>query len=189
MRLAILAASLALATPAAAAPLDYQFDKVHSQVHFSAKHLGFSNSTGRVHIKDGTLSFDPADWSSAKVDVTLDIGSVDFGDKTWNEHMAAAKWFNTAAFPTARFVSTAIEPAGAERAKVSGDFTLLGVTLPVTLEVTLNKAGEHPFSKKPAVGFSATTSLARSAFGMKEYAGAIGEDVAVRIEVEAVAAQ
>jgi polyisoprenoid-binding protein YceI len=187
MRAIALLAGLLLAGSAAAAPLTYSFDKAHSQIHFSANHLGFSNSTGRVKISDGSIVFDPADWSTAKVDATIDIASLDFGDATWNEHMAAEKWFNSAKFPQARFVSTAIEKTGDNSGKVTGDLTLLGVTLPVTLAVTLNKSAEHPFSKKPALGFSATTEFARSPFGMKEYAGAIGEQVAVKLEIEAQA--
>ena len=60
-------------------PLDYQFDKVHSQVHASVLHMGFSNSTARFNVKDGTISFDAADVASAKVDVTLNVAGISLG--------------------------------------------------------------------------------------------------------------
>jgi polyisoprenoid-binding protein YceI len=187
MRTLIALASLTLAAGANAETLDYSFDKVHSQVHASVSHLGFSNSTARFHIKDGSLSLDVADWSSAKVDVSLDIAGIDLGDATWREHVSAEKWFNTATYPEARFVSTNVIKTGEQTLTISGDLTLKGKTLPVTLQATLNQAGPHPFSKKPAVGFSATTRFKRSEFGLAEYVPAISDEVSVRIEIEASA--
>jgi polyisoprenoid-binding protein YceI len=70
---------------------------------------------------------------------------------------------------------------------IAGDLTLKGKTLPITLQATLNQAGPHPFSKKPAVGFSATTSFKRSEFGLAEYVPAVSDEVSVRIEIEASA--
>lgn len=187
MRTLIALATLAFASGASAEALTYQFDKVHTQVHASVLHMGLSNSTARFHVKDGTISFDAADWSTAKVDVTLNVAGIDLGDATWQEHVSAEKWFNVAAFPDARFVSTKVEKTGEKAMTISGDLTLKGVTLPVTLQATLNQAGPHPFSKKPALGISASGSIKRSAFGISEYLGGISDEVQVRIEIEAVA--
>lgn len=187
MRTLIAIATLAFAAAAPAETLNYQFDKVHSQVHGSVNHMGFSNSTARFHIKDGTLSLDSADWSGAKVDVTLDVAGIDLGDATWREHVSAEKWFNTAAFPEARFVSSKVEKTGDKSLTISGNLTLKGATHPVTLQATLNQAGPHPFTKKPAVGFSATGSFKRSDFGISEYVPAISDEVMIRIEIEASA--
>lgn len=187
MRTAFFATLLLAGGPAHAGAIDYAFDTAHTQVHASVSHLGYSSSTARFKVKDGTLRFDPADWSSARVDVTIDAKGLSLGDPTWEEHMADAKWFNSAEFPEIRFVSTAVEPTGTDTARVSGELTLIGQTRPVTLEVRLNKAGEHPFSKKPAVGFSATARFNRSDFGMGTYVPMVGDEVSVRLEVEAQA--
>ncbi|MCU0754943.1 MAG: YceI family protein [Xanthomonadales bacterium] len=184
-RLFLSAAVAALiATPALAEPLSYSFDKVHTQVHASVSHLGFSNSTARFHVKDGSFTFDPADLANAKVDVTIAADSIDLGDKTWKDHLSGAKWFDFAGFPEIRFVSTKVEPGAGKSFKIHGELTLKGVTQPVTLDATLNGNGPHPFSKKPAAGFSATASFKRSDFGMAEYVPAVGDEVTVRIEVE-----
>ena len=187
MRTLIALATLAFATAASAQPLSYAFDKVHTQVHASVNHMGLSNSTARFHVKDGTISFDTADWSTAKVDVILDVAGIDLGDATWQEHVSADKWFNVAAFPEARFVSTKVEKTGDKTMTVSGDLTLKGVTLPVTLQATLNQAGPHPMSKKPALGISANGSIKRSDFGISEYLGPVSDEVQIRIELEASA--
>lgn len=179
-----LAAATLIASPALAESLSYSFDKVHTQVHASVSHLGFSNSTARFHVKDGSFQFDPNDLSSAKVDVTIGADSIDLGDATWKDHLSGAKWFDFAGFPEIRFVSTKVEPGAGKSFKIHGELTLKGVTQSVTLDATLNGHGPHPFSKKPAAGFSATASFKRSDFGMGEYIPAVGDEVTVRIEVE-----
>ena len=187
MRTLIALATLTFAAGASAEPLDYQLDKVHSQVHASVLHMGFSNSTARFAVKEGTISFDAADVGSAKVDVTLNVAGIDLGDNTWQEHVSAEKWFNVAAFPDARFVSTKVEKTGEKTMSISGNLTLKGATVPVTLQATLNQAGPHPFSKKPALGISASGTIKRSEFGISEYLGGISDEVQIRIELEASA--
>jgi len=71
--------------------LTYKFDKVHTQIHASVNHMGFSNSTARFRVKDGGVSLDPADLSKAKVAVVIDANSMDLGDPTWKEHLSDAK--------------------------------------------------------------------------------------------------
>lgn len=108
-------------------------------MHTSVLHMGFSNSTARFNVKEGTINFDAADIPGAKVDVTLNVAGISLGDATWQEHVSADKWFNVAAFPEARLVSTEVEKTGDKTMTVSGDLTLKGVTLPVTLQATLNR--------------------------------------------------
>lgn len=167
-----------------AEPVRYRFDTVHSQVHASASHLGFSQSTGRFPIKEGMLEFDPNDWSQSKVAVRIDATRLDFGDATWNEHMQADKFFHTAEFPEILFRSTQVTGSGS-RGTVEGELVLLGQAVPVSLDVTLNKIGENPFSKKATVGFSATATIERSDWGMTAYVPNVGDEVRIRIEVEA----
>jgi polyisoprenoid-binding protein YceI len=177
--------SLFVSTSVFAAPAVYQIDTAHTQTYFTVNHMGFSNSTGALRVKEGTLTFDDADWSKSKVEVTLDIASLQFGDKTWNEHMSDAKFFNVAKFPTATFVSTKVEKLGDNTGKVTGNLTLLGVSKPVTLMLTKNKVDKNPMSGKPYAGFSATGSLTRSDWGMNAYVPNVGDAVTLRIEVEA----
>ncbi len=88
-------------------------------------------------------------------------------------------------FPTAKFVSTKIEKTGDKTAKVTGDLTLVGVTKPVTLEVTFNEKKPNPMSKKESVGFSATTVIKRSEFGINYAVPNVSDDVELQIEAEA----
>lgn len=170
--------------PLQAETLNYQFDTAHSQVHASLSHLGFSTSTARFAIKEGVIVADADDLTAGKVSVVLDAAP-DLGDATWNDHMSAEKWFNLAEHQEIRFESTSVTSSGEGQFDIAGNLTLRGVTRPVTLKATLNKAGPHPFNQKPRLGFSATTSFKRSDFGMAEYVPNVGDEVQVRIEVEA----
>ncbi len=183
LRFALLA--LSASTLASAAPMSYQIGLAHTQTYFTVNHMGFSNSTGAVRVKEGVVTFDDADWSKSKVDVTLDITALQMGDKTWNEHLSDAKFFNVAKFPTAHFVSTKVEKLSESTGKVTGTLTLLGVDKPVTLMLTKNKVDKNPMTNKPYAGFSATGTLKRSDWGMTEYLPAIADNVTLRIELEA----
>jgi polyisoprenoid-binding protein YceI len=168
-----------------AAPMTYQIDVPHTQTFFTVNHMGFSNSTGSVRVKEGTLVFDDADWSKSKLDVTLDISTLQFNDQTWNEHMADAKFFNTSKFPTAKFVSTKVEKLEGNKGRVTGNLTMLGITKPVVLDIVKNKVDKNPMSNKPYAGFSATGALKRSDWGMSAYVPNVGDLATLRIELEA----
>ncbi|MCC7304689.1 MAG: polyisoprenoid-binding protein [Alphaproteobacteria bacterium] len=173
---------------AAQAQQAFLLDKPHTQILFFVDHLGFSKSSGEFLDYEGTIQFNEAEPAKSSVDVTIKTDSLDMGDATWDEHMKAAKYFNVAQFPTMTFKSTNVEVTGEKAANITGDLTLLGVTKPVTLAVVQHNMGKHPMSGKAATGFSATGKLKRSDFGMSEGIPFVGDEVEIRIEAEAVAA-
>lgn len=180
-----LTAALGLSAPAVAADA-FTFDIPHTQVMFSVSHLGFSHSHGKFLAFSGGYTFDEAAPEKSTIDVTIDTTSLNMDDAKWDEHLKAADFFNVEKFPTMTFKSTAVEKTGDNIGKVTGDLTLLGVTKPVTLDVTFNKGGVHPYSKKYVTGFSATGTLNRSDFGMTYGLPGVGDEVKIMIEVEGV---
>lgn len=181
-----LALASALATPARAAET-YTFDTVHSQIIFFVNHLGISITEGEFQEWDGHFVFDEANIENSSVDVTIDANSIDMDNAIWDDHMKAADWFNVAEHPTLTFRSTQVEGTGENTGKVTGDFTLLGQTAPVTLDVTFLHKGSHPMRPdQTRAGFSARAKLKRSDFGMTFGLPAIGNDIEIRIEVEAI---
>ncbi len=157
---------------------------MHSQVLFSLSHLGYSHPTGRLHVKSGFIRFDDDDWSQSQVDVIVDATSVDMGDAAWNDKLRSHEFFTTEHYPTAHFVSTRVEKTGERDGVVHGKLTLLGATRAVDLALKFNRAGVDPYTFKSTIGFSATTTLKRSDFGMSKYLPDIGDAVDIRIEVE-----
>lgn len=164
----------------------YTFDKAHTQILFFVNHLGFSNSQGEFHEYDGFFNFDRENPENSKIDVTIKTSSIDMDDKEWDDHMKNEDFFHVEKFPTMTFKSTDIEVSGENTADITGDLTLLGVTKPVTLNVTHNKSGRHPYSGKYVSGFSATTTLKRSDFGMTYGLPAVGDEVEIILEVEGI---
>ncbi len=162
----------------------YDFDKTHSQILFFVNHLGFSNSQGEFHDYDGHFEFDAKDWSQSSVEVSIRTASIDMDDYAWDKHLKAKEFFDVKKFPEMRYRSTRVEQTGAKIGKIYGELTLLGITHPVVLDLTLNKVGLHPMRKTPRAGFSATASLKRSEFGMKYAVPMVSDEVELRIEVE-----
>lgn len=164
----------------------YKFDPTHTTVIWKAGHLGFSTPHGLFPMIEGTLVLDEAAPENSTVNVTIDTAQITTGIPKFNDHLKNADFFNVEKFPDATFKSTKVERTGDNTAKVTGDLTILGVTKPLTLDVTLNKKGEHPFVKKQAVGFSGTGTIKRSEYGMNYGIPNMPDDVQIVVEAEAI---
>lgn len=183
-RAIVLVASLN-AFAAAQAADTYAIDPVHTQVLFFVNHLGYSNSQGEFLKFDGSYRFHPADWGGASVNVTIDTASLSMNDDAWDKHLKSPDFFNVEKYPQMSFRSTKVEKIGDNTGRIDGELTLLGVTKPVTLDVRFNKAAEFPMNKKFKSGFSATTTIKRSEWGLSYGVPfGIGDDVDIRLEVE-----
>ncbi|MFA7276281.1 MAG: YceI family protein [Pseudobdellovibrionaceae bacterium] len=176
--------ALATALPAQAADT-YTFDPFHTNLYWKANHFGFSNPSGKFATITGMVALDEAHPDASKVDVVVRTGSVVTGIDLFNEHLRADKFFNSEKFPEATFKSTKVDVMSATTAKVTGDLTLLGVTKPVTLDVTLNKIGENPISKLKTAGFTATGTVKRSEFGITYALPGVSDEVQLTIDAEA----
>ncbi|PWC88457.1 hypothetical protein TSH100_07865 [Azospirillum sp. TSH100] len=179
-------ATLSMGAPAFAAPVSYKIDPAHTAVAFIVNHVGFSNVIGRFNTVGGDVTFDKDAVEKSVVTVTIDTTSVDTNHAKRDEHLRSPDFFNAKEFPKMTFKSTKIEKTGDKTGKLHGDLTLLGVTKPVVLDVTFNKDGVSPASKLETAGFSARGTVKRTDFGMKYGAPAIGDDIQLLIEVEAV---
>lgn len=180
---------LAASTTAQAAAAEYQLDPVHTRVMFAVEHAGFSRALGTVSGSTGILVFDPDDWKTARIEVSVPLSRLDLGDADWNHAAGKSSLLNVNDFPVARFVSTTVEPIDAQHASVYGLLTLRGVTREVKLDVTLNAIKRHPMPPfRRTAGFSATARISRAEFGISAWKNVIGDDVELRIEAEAVRA-
>ncbi|WCS24101.1 YceI family protein [Methylobacterium sp. NMS14P] len=159
----------------------YAVDPGHTQVGWRVSHMGFSNYAGGFSDVSGTLELQPKNPASAKLSVKIPVASVTTTSAKLTDELKGDQWLDAAKFPDMTFVSTKVAPEGKDRAKVTGNLTLHGVTKPVTLDVTLVGAGVNPLSKKVTVGFEATGTLKRSEFGVKTYVPLIGDELHLTI--------
>ena len=188
MRKTLLVAALfAFAGSAFAAPVTYTLDPNHTNVLASWNHFGFSNPSINFGQVDGTLVYDAENVSNSSVQATLPLTGLSALADQFYDHLTSDKWLDATQFPNATFKSTKVEAAGEGKLKVTGELTVKGVTKPVVLDVNLNKAGEHPMTKVPAIGFDATATVKRSDFGVGAYAPMVSDEVTLRITTEATA--
>jgi polyisoprenoid-binding protein YceI len=197
---AALALAIGAALPAAGAPAAapqppagaYAIDKAHTSVTFRVSHLGFSRYTARFANVDGKLKFDPAAPASMAVAATIDPRSLALNSPPagFHDQLMGKNFFEAAKYPAITFRSTKVAVTGPNTAKVTGDFTLHGVTKPVILDVTYNGGWPANAMDGARIGFSAHGSIKRSAFGMGFGVPApgsnlgVGDDVEVMIETE-----
>ena len=183
----ILVSALLLAgNAAAAAPVSYKMDPSHTDVVASWSHFGFSNPMAHFGAVDGTIVYDADHVGKSSVNVTIPMSGLETHVAAFNEHLRSPDFFDAEKFPTITFNSTKVEAAGDNKLRVSGDLTVHGVTKPAVLDVTINKLGVHPLGKRAAAGFSATTTLKRTDFGVGLYAPNVSDDVTISITSEAM---
>lgn len=167
-------------------PETWTFDPVHTQIIFFADHLRFSHAIGRLKLEQGWFQFDADDWSTARADVVVNIGSLDMGEAAWTKKVLSSAFLDAERWPTARFIGTALEKTGKDTGILHGDLWLRGEKQPVNLEVTFNRIGGDPYAFKTKAGFSARAVLDRFAFGMDRYRDVVAGPVELRIEIEGV---
>ena len=190
---ALAAASLLVAGTAAAQDLSavpsgtYKVDPTHAYIDFSYNHLGLSNPTLSFDDFDATLELDSESPENSSVSVTIDPSSVVAGSEIWKEHLTGADFFDVANHPEITFQSTSVSGGGDGAFKVEGDLTIKGETKPVSLNVTINAAMNHPMSGDPVVGLDASGELLRSDFGMGKFAPNVSDEVTLDITAEMVA--
>ena len=168
----------------------YSVDPTHASLVWKVSHYGLADYTARFNKFDADINYNAEDPAQSTIMVTVDPTSVDTDhpdkERGFNEELATgATWFNADEFPEITFNSTALEMTGESTGKLTGDLTFLGVTKPLTLDVTFNGGYiEKPHAGVPAMGFSATGTMDRSEWGFDTYAPNIGTEVELLIEAE-----
>lgn len=190
MKYALPVAMLAfVAGSALAAPVTYNLDPNHTHPTFETDHLGgLSVWRGLFEKTSGTIAYDK-DKGAGTVDITVDASSIDFGMPKLAEHVKSAEMLDVAKFPTATYKGTLTKFKGGSPTEVDGQFTLHGVTKPLTLKINSFKCMINPMSKKEVCGADASATFNRSDYGVN-YGDKYGfkQEVNLRIQVEAVKA-
>ena len=178
----------------------YSLEKTHA---FMTVVVGHNSGISQYRISfpdiDANLNFDPAAPERSEITFSINpavvetnypadykAGHADSQWESWNEDVSRdAKWLNSDEFPEITFVSTSATKTGDLSGTLTGDLTLLGVTKPITLDVTYNGVANPPwFGERDVIGFDASTKVMRSEFGMGAYIPNIGDEVTVEFSGE-----
>ncbi|MDX8386259.1 MAG: YceI family protein [Gallionella sp.] len=178
--------ALALSLPLSAIAADnYTIDPAHTFPNFTISHLGFSTMHGRFGETSGTVTLDRA-AKKGSIDISVKTASINTGHAKRDKHLRSPDFFNAAEFPTITYKSIAMHFNGDTPSMVDGNLTISGVSKQVRLTIDSFKCGVHPMNKKNICGANATTHIKRSDFGINYGLPAIGDDVNLVFEIEAV---
>jgi polyisoprenoid-binding protein YceI len=167
----------------------YTIDPDHAQGIFRWKHLGFSSPAGQFSGGEGTLEFDPSAPTKSSVKVTIPLSSLLTGVSALDDDLKSERFFDIAKFPMATFQSTRVQKGAMGHLQLMGNLDLHGVSKPVTLDVVVEKIGTNPRDGLPTIGFDATATIHRSEFGLGAFVPQVGDQIEMRIALEAVDAQ
>jgi polyisoprenoid-binding protein YceI len=172
----------------------WQIDPAHTSVEFAVKHMMFTTVRGRFKDVKGTIEADESNPDHSRVTVEIGAASIDTGSADRDTHLRSADFLDVENHPTITFRSTRVEGAAkqeGDRFKVTGDLTIRGTTMSVTLDCVYEGTGKDPWGGTRA-GSRATGSIDRREWGLKwnqalETGGIlVANEVKIEVEVQAV---
>lgn len=173
-------------TAGAAQAANYAIDPTHTFVTFEISHFGTTTNRARFDKKQGTVEFDRA-AKTGKVDIAIDVTSVNSGTPPFDKHLQSADLFDAAKYPTIKFVSDKFTFNGDKVSEVSGQLTLLGKTAPVTLKATQFNCYNSPMLKREVCGGDFETTIDRTQWGMNYGIDwGFAKNVRLVVQIEAV---
>ena len=175
------AVALCLSSLASAA---WRLDPAQTHVGFVVDAIGFPQTKGHFAKFVGQLKLDFAQPERSRVDFRVAAASVDVGSPSFDEYLRSDAFFDVAKYPDIAFVSTAVKVVDPHHAVVTGDLTLRGVTRPFTIAVAVDAVPKAGASR---LGFTATGTIPRLAYGMTAGFPAISNDVALTVTTSALA--
>jgi polyisoprenoid-binding protein YceI len=165
-------------------PGKYELDQSHAYISFSYSHMGMSHPQLQFGEFEAELLLNGRDMSNSEVNMTIDANSIDTSIEEFDDALRGEDFFDVENHPNIVFKSTAYQEESATTGKLTGDLSLLGISVPVTLDVTINSAAMNRMTRKEMIGFSATGVVHRSDFGLTAFDQYVGDDLSLNIQIE-----
>lgn len=143
----------------------YQLDPAHTRLGFAARHALVTKVHGRFDAFDGRLRLDAADPTKCSVELTIDAASIQTNNADRDAHLHSPDFFDVQRYPTITFESTGVTALDDLRYRVTGDFTIKGITRPINLDLTYHGSCLDPYGQL-RVGIEGSGSLKRSDWGL-----------------------
>ena len=165
-------------------PGAYSLDPEHAYINFRVGHLGLSKIVGRFNVVEGSLDFDPENITDLSMQGIIESASVDVNNEELESTLQEGAWFDTSQYPQITFNSTSVERGLDDVLSITGDITLRGVTKEIIIQTRFNGGADNILTGKYTVGFSATTQIKRSDFGMDSFAALIADEIDIELHGE-----
>jgi polyisoprenoid-binding protein YceI len=163
----------------------YVLDPDHATLIWKINHLGFSTFVGRFNDIEASLDFDPENIQESSLEVIINTAGLDVNNLEFEEELRGSNWFDVENFPQATFISTSFLESDGNSFVFEGDLTLLGNTAPIILDINFNGGGRNFLTRSNTVGFSASATFLRSAYGLDRFTSfGVGDEIELEIHVE-----
>ncbi|PJN90777.1 YceI family protein [Bacillus sp. mrc49] len=169
---------------------NWTIDPTHSTIEFSVKHMMIAKVKGSFNKFSANISADPTDLTTAEIDFTVDVASIDTRNADRDNHLRSADFFHVENNPTLTFKSTKIVKTDDDEYDVTGNVTLNGITKEETFAITFEGQGKDPWGNEKA-GFSGKGKVKRSDYGLTYNAALetggvlIGDQITLTLDIEA----
>lgn len=170
------------------APQKWKLDVPKTNVDFQVAYLGNGEVKGQFHKVNGSINYDVKNPAGTTINFTVHTNSIDAGGNLRNAFLRRKELLNTAQYPTMTFVSKKVNMINAKEANVTGNFTVLGQTKPLTVKVTLANIKNDPVTQKPILNFRATGLINRHTYGVTAFPSIVGNMIPLKISGNLVAA-
>jgi polyisoprenoid-binding protein YceI len=170
---------------------NWQLDPYHTQVEFSARHLGMMTVRGYFDELSATADVDPEHPETASVEVTISTASIRTNNGIRDNDLRSSNFLEVEKYPEIKFKSTSVEPSGGDHYKLTGDLTIKETTRPVVLDVVKYGEFNDPGMMGHRIAYGATTKINRKDFGLSftmilDGRVVVSEEIQITIEGELV---
>jgi len=169
----------------------YVIDPARSKVTIRTGLLYFWELEAQFQAFSGSFDFEADDQTARDITLTIDTTSIRAEGETEEAQLRSPRYLNVEKYPTMRFVGTGIEKTGERTSRLTGDFTMIGVTRPIELAVTYLAPTDSPPGDPPELGaelatFDLVGILERSAFGMTYNIPAVSDEITIELQIVGV---
>ncbi len=165
-------------------PGNYTLDPNHTFVLFRVDHLNLSQVIGRFNEVEANLLFDPGNLQAMRLDGRITTASIDLNNPSFESDLRGSGWLDSETHPYATFITESVSVGEDDNLTIEGDFTLRGITQPLTLEAKFNGGADNILTGKYTLGFTAYGSVSRKAYGVDRFAALVGDAIDIEIQAE-----
>lgn len=163
----------------------YTLDSSHTSVLFKVQHMGLSTYVGRFNEFSAQLNFDPENKHATAISAEIPVASIDVNNDFLRDTLLKDDWFDEENFKTIKFKSTKAESGQTDnQLRVFGELLLKGKVMPIELISTFHGGAFNLLTGHYTIGFSGSTTINRSDFGIDSYLGLVGDKVDIEIHAE-----
>ena len=173
---------------AATVPQKWKLDVPKTNVEFEVKYLGKATTDGKFNKVNGAINYDVKNPTSTTINFTVFTNSIDTDRGLRDSFLRRKELLNTKQYPTMTFVSKKVSMINPKEANVTGNFTVLGQTKPLTVRVTLSDVENDPITSKPTLRFRATGLVDRYSYGVTAFPKVISNIIPLEISGKLIAA-